>query len=149
MMRFRYYAEIGRKTKEFFKAEVSATEWAFERKREAFEKVAKDEVGSLSIVKVITLKSTDFLRRIIARVGGQGGVTLSAGKKHSCWWCAICGDNFEWRAPNRLLGVQPVPDRQRFLKGMRHRKVCVKTLSVRSSCWRTIKKMVIAQSRVL
>ena len=34
-----------------FKVEASATECAFERIREAFEKVAKDEAGSLSIVK--------------------------------------------------------------------------------------------------
>ena len=49
----------------------------FERIREAFEKVAKDEAGSLSIVQGIILKSTDFLRRIIAPARGQGGVTLS------------------------------------------------------------------------
>ena len=71
------------------------------------------------------LKSTDFLRRIIAPAGGQGGVTLSylcrncnsfrtedymwwisAGKKHCSWWCAICGEKHDWRAPNRLLVVQ-------------------------------------------
>ena len=60
-----------------FKVEVSATEWSFERIREAFEKMAKDEAGSLSIVQGIMLKSTDFVRRIIAPAGGQGGVTLS------------------------------------------------------------------------
>ena len=42
-----------------FKVEVSATEWAFERIREAFEKVAKDEARSLNIVQGIMLKSTD------------------------------------------------------------------------------------------
>ena len=66
-----------------------------------------------------------MLRRMIAPAGGQGGVTLSylcpncnsflledyvwwvsAGKKHSSWWCAICGETFDWRAPNRLLVVQ-------------------------------------------
>ena len=70
----------------------------------------------------IMLRSTDFLRRIIAPGGGQGGVTMSylwpncnsfpledymwwvsAGKKHTSWWCAICGENYEWRAPNRSL----------------------------------------------
>ena len=34
-----------------FKVEMRATEWAFERIREAFEKVAKDEAGRLNIVK--------------------------------------------------------------------------------------------------
>ena len=46
-------------TKIIFKVEVSATEWAFERIREAFEKVAKDEARSLNIVQGIMLKSTD------------------------------------------------------------------------------------------
>ena len=31
---------------------------------------------------------------------------VSAGKKHCSWWCAICGDEYDWRAPNRLLVVQ-------------------------------------------
>ena len=71
------------------------------------------------------LKSTDFLRRIIAPAGGQGGVTLSyirqhgnsflledymwwvsTGRKHCSWWCAVCGEKYEWKAPNRLLVVQ-------------------------------------------
>ena len=56
---------------------MRATEWAFERIREAFEKVAKDEAGRLDIVHGIMLKSTDFLRRVIAPAGGQGGGTMS------------------------------------------------------------------------
>ena len=39
--------------------------------------MAKDEAGRLNIVQGVLLKSTDFLRRIIAPAGGQGGVTLS------------------------------------------------------------------------
>ena len=31
---------------------------------------------------------------------------VSAGKKHCSWWCAICGEKSERRAPNRLLVVQ-------------------------------------------
>ena len=28
-------------------------------------------------------------------------------KKHcNWWWCAACGGHFEWRAPNRILGVK-------------------------------------------
>ena len=83
---------------------------AFERIREALEKVTKDEAGSLSVVQGILLKSTDFLRRIIAPAGGQGGVTLSYLCPHCnsfpledyVWWCwpersttvggAICGE---------------------------------------------------------
>ena len=100
-----------REYKSIFKVQAKATEWALERIREAFEKVAKDEARRLSIVHQIMLRSTDYLRRIIAPVGGQGGVTLSclcphcnsfpledyiwwvsAGKKHSRWLCAICGE---------------------------------------------------------
>ena len=79
----------------------------------------------------IRRKSTDFLRRVIAPVGGMGGVTLSyicphcnsfpwegyiwwvstehgdnRKKKHCSWWCAVCGGKYEWRAPNRILVVQ-------------------------------------------
>ena len=75
----------------------------------------------------------DFLRRVIALVGGMGGVTLSfvcphrnnfpsedsiwwvstghgdgnnRKKKHCNWWCAACGGQYEWRASNRILVVQ-------------------------------------------
>ena len=27
-------------------------------------------------------------------------------KKHSKWWCAVCGGNYEWRASTRTLVVQ-------------------------------------------
>ena len=30
----------------------------------------------------------------------------SVGKKHCSWWCAVCGEKYDWRAPNRLLVVQ-------------------------------------------
>ena len=69
MIRFGYYAVKDRNWEEYegtFKVEVSATEWAFERIRETFANVAKDEAGSLCIVQTIMLKSTDFLRRTIA-----------------------------------------------------------------------------------
>ena len=78
----------------------------------------------MSIVQKIMLKSTDYLRRIIAPVGGQGGVTMSflcpncnsflleeyvwwvsAGKNYS-WWCAICGEKYDWKQPNRLVVAQ-------------------------------------------
>ena len=89
-----------------------SSEWTPEKIREGCEKVAKDEIGRLGIVQKILGKSTDFLRRIIAPVGG--GVTLShicphcnsfpleeyiwwvstghgdgnkKNMKHCCWWC--------------------------------------------------------------
>ena len=92
--------------------------------KEAFDLVAENEVEKMSIVQEIKLKSKDFLRRIFAPVGGQGGVTLSclcpncnsfpledyvlwvtAGKTTK-WWCAICGVKYDWRQPNRLFVVQ-------------------------------------------
>ena len=45
--------------------------------RQAHEKVVKEEAGRLGIVREILRKSTGFLRRSIAPVGGRGGVTLS------------------------------------------------------------------------
>ena len=30
---------------------------------------------------------------------------VSAGKTTK-WWCAICGEKYDWRLPNRLLVVQ-------------------------------------------
>ena len=77
----------------------------------------------MSIVQEIMLRSTDYLRRIIAPVGGQGGVTMSylcpncnsflwktrlvgLWGKTTKWWCAICGEKCDWRQTNRLLVVQ-------------------------------------------
>ena len=47
-------------------AEGKATEWAFDRIEEAFEKVAKDEARKLSTVQEIMKRNADYLRRIIA-----------------------------------------------------------------------------------
>ena len=40
-------------------------------------KVESDDIGRQSMAQDILHKSTDYLRRIVARVGGVGGVTLS------------------------------------------------------------------------
>ena len=51
MMKYGYFALQGRDWEEYksiFKVEISAIEWAFERIREAFEKVAKDEACGVS-----------------------------------------------------------------------------------------------------
>ena len=29
-----------------------------------------------------------------------------SGRKHTRWWCAICGEKYDWKQPNRLLVVQ-------------------------------------------
>ena len=69
--------------KSMLRVQVKATEWAFDRTKEAFVQVAQDESGKLSIVQEIMIGSTDYLRRILAAVGGQGGVTMSH-------WCPNC-----------------------------------------------------------
>ena len=115
----------GRNTKRTFRIDAKATEWAFDRIQEAFENVAKDEARKLSTMQEIMTISTDYLRRIIAPVGGQGGVTMSylcphcnsfpiedyvcwvsGEKKHTNCCCAIYGGKYVWRAPNRILVVE-------------------------------------------
>ena len=63
--------------KHTFRNEVKVTECAFDRIKETFEKVAKDEARKLSTVQEIMIRSTDYLQRIIAPAGEQGGVTMS------------------------------------------------------------------------
>ena len=89
---------------------MKASEWAFDRIKEAFELAAQDETENMSIVQEIMLRSTEYLRRIIAPVGGEGGVhnvtpvpklqQFSTGRprlvglwgKTTMWWCANCGE---------------------------------------------------------
>ena len=96
-----------------------------DRIKEAFEQAAQNEAREMSIVQEIMIRRTDYLRRIIAPVGGQEGVTksylcphcssfpledyiwwVSGGKKHTTWLCAICGERHDWKQPNRLWVVQ-------------------------------------------
>ena len=71
-----------------FRNEVKVSEWAFDRIKEAFEKVAKDEARKLSTVQEIMIRSTGCLRRIIAPAGEEGGVTMS-------FLCPNC-NSFPW-----------------------------------------------------
>ena len=87
---------------------------------------------SKSVVQKILQKSTNFLRRVVVPVEGQGGVTLSyvcpqchrypledcnwwgsskRGNKQCNWWCAACGGHYDWRNPNRVLIRQGSTDR--------------------------------------
>ena len=80
-----------------------------------------------SIVQQVLQRSTDVLRRIMAPVEVQGGVTLSyvcprchrfpiedhicrvstEHGKRQCNWCfAACGGQHKWRDPRRVLAVQ-------------------------------------------
>ena len=63
--------------KEEFRNEGKLCEWTFERLHEAYDKVAMEDIGHLSIAQEILRQSTDSLRRIIAPMSGVGGVTLS------------------------------------------------------------------------
>ena len=108
-----------------FRNVVKVTEWACDRIKEAFEMVAKDGARKLSTVQEIMIRSAGYLRRIIAPTGEQGGVTMmsclcphcsrfpmedydwwvSGEKKHANWWCAICGEKYDWKQ-SMLLVVQ-------------------------------------------
>ena len=78
----------GEEYKDTFRKKMKASEWAFDRIKEAFEKVAQDEAEKVSIVQEIMLRNKDHLRRIIAPVGGQGEVTMS-------YLCPHC-NSFPW-----------------------------------------------------
>ena len=103
--------------KSTFRTEVKAAEWTFDRMKEAFGKVAKDETRKLSIVQESMIRCTDYLRRIIAPAGEQGSVTMEylcpqsnnflvednvwwvfGREKHTNWWCAICREKYDWQA---------------------------------------------------
>ena len=107
--------------KNTLRTEVKATEWAFDRMQEAFEKVAKDEARKLSTAQAIVIRSIDYLRRIIAPAGEQGGVAMSYLCPHcnsfpvadNVWW--VSGEmggtrsvekKYDWKQPHRLLVVQ-------------------------------------------
>ena len=97
MMRKGYLAMRDGRWEEFkerYREVEKSSEWTLERLREACEKVATDEIGRLGIVQEIIGKSTDFLRKVMAPVGGMGGVTLSKICPHiksfsledNIWW---------------------------------------------------------------
>ena len=51
----------GEEYKSILRTKVKATEWAFHRIKEAFEKVAKDEAGKLRIVQEIKIRKYGLL----------------------------------------------------------------------------------------
>ena len=95
--------------------------------------VEQEDEERQSIVQGILRKSTDLLRRVIVPVEGQGGSpcrmsaviatdsrwkTFSGGSpsghgmKQCNWWCAPCGGQYNWKAPNRVLVTQDSTDRR-------------------------------------
>ena len=120
--------------KERYRKEEKSSEWTTSKEyAKLTRKWQRMKLDVRAIVQEILRKSTDFLRRVIAPVGGMGGVTWSyvcphcnsflledyiwsvsrghgdgnnGKKKHCSWWCAVCGGKYEWRASNRILVVQ-------------------------------------------
>ena len=78
------------KKKNTFRKEVKVSQWAFDRIKVAFEKVAKDEANKLSTVQEIMIGSTDYLQRIIAPAGG-GKEALR------CHICARIATGSRWK----------------------------------------------------
>ena len=121
MMRFGYYALRDGDWEEYkriFKVKVRI----------------RDEAGSLSIVLGIMLKSTDFLRRIIAPARGQGGVALSYTCPHcnsfppeDCIWWVPAGK----KAEKNLNGENPrrerasSQEREMPIYGLKFGKNCI------------------------
>ena len=77
--------------------------------QEAFEKVAKDEATEYrarSYVEEYSLLAV-YYRVSRNSFPVEGYVWwVSAEEKHTSWWCAICGERYDCKAPNRLLVVQ-------------------------------------------
>ena len=143
---------------------MKASEWA----KEAFELVAQDETEKMSIVQEIVLRSTDYLRRIVAPFGGQGGVTMSylcrtatvslwkttfvcLWGKTTKWWRAICGEKYDRRQPNRLLVVhtgESFEQARGIQSACGTSGACARTWLMRWNCWRISKKMEMASNRI-
>ena len=117
---------------EEFRQDDKLSVWAGIKVKECYEKIESEDVCLLSIAQDILRKSKALLRRSVAPNDGVGGVTLSYvcplchcfpledyiwwvssghgdGKekktKQRNWWCAACGGQYDWRAPNRVLVV--------------------------------------------
>ena len=118
--------------------------------KECHEKVESEDIGRLSIAQDILHESIGFLRRVVAPVGGVGGVTSSYVCPHCrcfpledhIWWVSsghcdgnnrkkkqtvqlvVCG---VWR-PVRLEGSEQGLDHARQGGSSRNKKYCERTL---------------------
>ena len=74
-----------------------SSEWALEKIREAYEKVAKEEIGRLGTVQWKARSHLDVHLPALQQFPLVGlFVRVSTAKKHCSWWCAT----------NRILVVQ-------------------------------------------
>ena len=112
--------------KDTFRREMKATEWAFEGIEEAFELAAQDEARKVSIVQEIIFKKAltsccasshqsedreesqclTYARNATASLWRTSFGGSSGRKGSNKWWCAICGEKYDWKQPNRLVVVQ-------------------------------------------
>ena len=114
--------------------------------------IEPQDVGRLGIAQDILRKSMDFLKRIIAPIGGvevslvlsyvcshchcfpleddilwvsSGHCDSNNMKKKQCnWWCAACGGQCGWRVPSRVLVIQDStdPEKHKYFEHTLHRK---------------------------
>ena len=101
--------------------------------KECYNEVAQEDDDRQGIVQYILRKNTDFLKRIIVPVEGQGGVgsllscvcphchrfpledfiwcvSSGRGKKQCNWCCAACGGQYNCKAPNGVMVAQDSTD---------------------------------------
>ena len=110
-------------SKETFRKEMEASEWAFDNRGLRFGSTLRgreDEHCGIDHAQKHGLLAAKHCARC-----RKEGVTMSylclncnsslledyvwwvsAGKKYTSWWCAICGEKYDWKQPNRLLVVQ-------------------------------------------
>ena len=114
--------------------------WTSVKVRECHSEVEQEDDGRKSIAQQILYNSTDFLRRIIVPVEGQGGITLSyvcpiahyiwwvssAHRKKQCnSWCAACGGQYDRKIQTESWSYRMVRTalKQRFsVRALRHRE---------------------------
>ena len=136
----------GKATLEEFRQDGKLSEWASRKVRECRDEVEAEDEGRLSIAQDTLRRSTDFLGRFLAQSSGARGVTLSYvcphchcfpledytwwvsaghGQKPCSWWCAACGGQYDWRAPNRILVIQDSTDHReaKVSRAHHHRKL--------------------------
>ena len=63
-------------------------------------------MGGVTLSYVCPHRNSFPLEDKIWSVSSGDGCANNRKKKHCNWWCAACGGQYEWRAPNSILVVQ-------------------------------------------
>ena len=83
-----------------------------------------DRMGGVTLSYVCPHCSCFPLDHYIWWVSSTHGDGNNRKMKHCSWWCAACGCQFEWRAPNRTVVVQKnVQDAQTYACPTRVKKI--------------------------